>query len=103
MILILFSFAKKTIYFQEILELFSLSFEAFLLREKIRKRLSKEFPRPKNTSMGVFKHQEITYGRRLEISFYKKNGKSYREITAFVGCSKSLVFLHVKNIMFPAL
>ena len=32
---------------------------------------------PKNKSMGVFKHQEITYEKRLEIVFYKINGKSY--------------------------
>ena len=75
MILIIFSFAKKAMYFQEILELFCLSFKAFLLHEKNGKRLSGKFTRPKNTSMGVFKHQEVTYARGLEIVFYKKRVK----------------------------
>ena len=74
MILKLFPFAKKAMYFQEILELFCLSFKAFLLHEKTRKRLSGEFSRPKSTSMGAFKHQEITYEQWRSVNIY--NGYS---------------------------
>ena len=42
--------------------------------------------------MGVFKHHEITYEKKLGIVFYKTNDKSYREIAAIVGCLRSTAF-----------
>ena len=47
--------------------------------------------------MGVFKNNELSYEKRLEIVFYKNNGKSYREISTIVGCSKSAAFAVCKK------
>ena len=38
------------------------------------------------------KKKELTYEQRLEIVFYHNNGKSYREISNIIGCSKSAAF-----------
>eukprot|EP00794_Sanderia_malayensis_P013578 gene13578-14986_t len=42
--------------------------------------------------MGMFKNKEISFEKRLEIVFYKNNGKSYRKIACIIGCSRNAAF-----------
>ena len=37
-------------------------------------------------NMALIKRLEISHEKRLEIAFYKNNGKSYQEIATIVGC-----------------
>ena len=48
-------------------------------------------------NMAFIKHREISYEKRLEIAFYKNNGKSYQEIASIVGCSKNAAFAVCKK------
>ena len=47
--------------------------------------------------MAFIKHHEISHEKRLEIAFYKNNGKSYQEISAIVGSSKNAAFAVCKK------
>ena len=48
-------------------------------------------------NMVFIKRHEITYEKRLEIVFYKNNGKNYQEIATIVGCSKNVPFAVCKK------
>ena len=48
-------------------------------------------------NMAFIKRHEISYEKRLEIVFYKSNGKSYQEIATTVDCSKKAAFAVCKN------
>ena len=39
-------------------------------------------------SIRVSNSDEISYEKRLDIAFYKNNGKSYSEIATIVGCPR---------------
>ena len=69
------------------------AYEDFVLfiRQKIRFS-----PYVNNRQSGVFikmiRTKELSYEQRLEIVFYHNNGKSYRQISDMIGCSKSAAF-----------
>ena len=48
-------------------------------------------------NMAFIKRLEISHEKRLEIAFYKNNGKSYQEIATIVGCSKNAAFAVCKK------
>ena len=47
--------------------------------------------------MAFIKRHEISYEKRLEIFFYKNNGKSYQEIATIVGSSENAAFAVCKK------
>ena len=48
-------------------------------------------------NMTFIKRLEISHEKRLEIAFYKNNGKSYQEIATIVECSKNAAFAVCKK------
>ena len=48
-------------------------------------------------NMTFIKLHEISYEKRLEVVFYKNNGKSYQEIATIVSCSKNAAFAVCKK------
>ena len=48
-------------------------------------------------NMAFIKRLEISHEKRLEIAFYKNNGKSYQEIATIVECSKNAAFAVCKK------
>ena len=48
-------------------------------------------------NMEFMRRHNIPFEKRLEVVFYKNNGKSYQEIATIVGCSKNAAFAVCKK------
>ena len=48
-------------------------------------------------NMVFIKRHEISHEKRLEMVFYKNNGKSYQENAIIMGCSKNAAFAVCKK------